>query len=86
MVSEKRGGSEMDRLPGHMPGWMRELRYALWLPVYLLSFFLLERLITDSYWATQLPHMVQREGSCRMTQRRSSEQMSRAFTACICVP
>ena len=55
MVSEKRGGSEMDRLPEHLPGWMRELRYALWLPVYLLSFFLLERLITDSYWATQLP-------------------------------
>ena len=57
MVSEKErgGGSEMDRLPEHVPGWLRELRYALWLPVYLLSFFLLERLITDSYWATQLP-------------------------------
>ena len=55
MVSEKRGGSEMDSLPGHMPGWMRELRYALWVPVYLICFFLLERLITDGYWATQLP-------------------------------
>lgn len=33
----------------------RELRYALWLPVYLLSFVLLERLSTPGYWATQLP-------------------------------
>lgn len=33
----------------------RELRYALWLPLYLLSFVLLERLSTGRYWATQLP-------------------------------
>lgn len=32
----------------------RELRYALWLPVYLLSFFLLERLPAPHYWSTQL--------------------------------
>lgn len=45
----------MYRLPERLTAPLRELRYALWLPVYLLSFFLLERLITDSYWATQLP-------------------------------
>lgn len=33
----------------------RELQYALWLPVYLLSFALLERLPISRYWATQLP-------------------------------
>lgn len=32
-----------------------ELKYALWLPVYLLSFVLIERLPQTSYWATQLP-------------------------------
>ena len=45
----------MSRLPARVAGPLWELRYALWLPVYLASFFLLERLITDSYWATQLP-------------------------------
>lgn len=33
----------------------RELRYVLWLPVYLLSFVLVEQLSTERYWATQLP-------------------------------
>ena len=33
----------------------RDLQYALWLPVYLLSFALLEHLPTPGYWATQLP-------------------------------
>lgn len=32
----------------------RELRHALWLPVYLLSFVILERLPTPRYWSTQL--------------------------------
>ena len=45
----------MSRLPERVAGPLRELRYALWLPVYLACFFLLEHLITDSYWATQLP-------------------------------
>lgn len=33
----------------------RELQYLLWLPVYLIAFFLLERLPVGRYWATQLP-------------------------------
>lgn len=33
----------------------RELRYALWFPLYLLSYHLAERLVTSHYWATQLP-------------------------------
>ncbi|WP_298021706.1 phosphatase PAP2 family protein [uncultured Dysosmobacter sp.] len=35
----------------------RDLKYALWLPVYLASFLLLEQLVDGShgYWATQLP-------------------------------
>lgn len=45
----------MNRLPERVTGPLRELRYALWLQVYLACFFLLERLITDDYWATQLP-------------------------------
>ena len=45
----------MSRLSERLPAPLRELRYALWLPIYLISFFLLEQLITDSYWATQLP-------------------------------
>lgn len=32
-----------------------ELKYALWLPLYLLAFLLLERLPQTFYWATQLP-------------------------------
>lgn len=32
----------------------RELRYTLWLPLYLLSFFVLEHLPVPFYWATQL--------------------------------
>ena len=32
-----------------------ELRYVLWLPVYLLCFFILERLPERAYWDTQLP-------------------------------
>lgn len=45
----------MHRLPISAAGPLRELRYALWLPVYLICFFLLEQLVTDNYWATQLP-------------------------------
>lgn len=45
----------MRRLPEPVAAPLRELRYALWLPVYLAGFFLLERLVTDGYWATQLP-------------------------------
>lgn len=33
----------------------RDLKYALWLPPYLLIFLLLERLPAGRYWATQLP-------------------------------
>lgn len=33
----------------------RDLRYALWLPVYLLGFFILEHIPARPYWATQLP-------------------------------
>ena len=32
-----------------------ELKYALWLPLYLLAFVLIEHLPQPSYWATQLP-------------------------------
>ena len=32
-----------------------ELRYALWVPAYLISFAVLERLPFRPYWATQLP-------------------------------
>lgn len=45
----------MNRLPAHMREILRELRWALWVPVYLICFFLLERLIVHGYWATQLP-------------------------------
>lgn len=33
----------------------RDLKYALWLPLYLLLFLTLERLPMGRYWATQLP-------------------------------
>lgn len=33
----------------------RDLKYALWLPPYLLAFLALERLPGRGYWATQLP-------------------------------
>ena len=36
----------------HIP-W-RELKYALWLPFYLLAFVLVEHLPQASYWPTQL--------------------------------
>lgn len=45
----------MRRLSGPGSALLRELRYTLWLPVYLLCFFLLERFITHGYWPTQLP-------------------------------
>ena len=38
----------------HIP-W-RELKYALWLPFYLLAFVLVEHLPQASYWPTQLTH------------------------------
>lgn len=45
------------RLPSSLSASWRDLKYALWLPVYLASFLLLEQLIDGSqqYWATQLP-------------------------------
>ena len=30
-----------------------ELKYVLWLPVYLLSFFVIERVVVTNYWPTQ---------------------------------
>lgn len=33
----------------------RDLKYAFWLPLYLLLFLALERMPTGRYWATQLP-------------------------------
>ena len=33
----------------------KDLRYALWLPVYLLGFVILEHIPARPYWATQLP-------------------------------
>lgn len=33
----------------------RDMKYALWLPPYLLLFLALERMPAGSYWATQLP-------------------------------
>lgn len=52
---QKGGVAAMNRLPAHMREILRELRWALWVPVYLICFFLLERLIVHGYWATQLP-------------------------------
>lgn len=43
----------MPRRLSAFPWW--ELKYALWLPVYLLGFFLVERLPREGFWATQLP-------------------------------
>lgn len=45
------------RLPASLSASWRDLKYALWLPVYLVSFVLLERVVDGShgYWATQLP-------------------------------
>ena len=31
----------------------RELKYAMWLPVYLLFFFAIERMVVTGYWSTQ---------------------------------
>lgn len=45
----------MRRLPEPAVTTLQELRFALWLPVYLICFALLERTITHGYWATQLP-------------------------------
>ncbi len=44
------------RLSRHIcrPPW-RELKYLLWLPLYLLLFLALERMPMGRYWATQLP-------------------------------
>ena len=44
------------RLSRHIccPPW-RDLKYALWLPLYLLLFLALERMPMNQYWATQLP-------------------------------
>lgn len=45
------------RLPASLFASWRDLKYALWLPVYLVSFVLLEQVVdgSHSYWATQLP-------------------------------
>lgn len=47
-------------IPMRLPDPLRrfpwgELRYALWLPAYLLAFLVMERLSGPGYWATQLP-------------------------------
>lgn len=56
MVSKANGKVIFLRLPDSLRRlpW-RDLQYALWLPIYLLSFALLEHLPTSGYWATQLP-------------------------------
>ena len=41
------------RLPSSSP--LRELKYALWFPAYLLAYALAEHLVTTRYWATELP-------------------------------
>ncbi|MBQ9348265.1 MAG: phosphatase PAP2 family protein [Oscillibacter sp.] len=51
---------QVKKLSRHLTGLCRsfpwgELRYALWLPVYLISFAVLEHLPFRPYWATQLP-------------------------------
>lgn len=43
----------LPRTPRRLP-W-RDLKYALWLPLYLLLFLALERMPVGRYWATQLP-------------------------------
>lgn len=35
--------------------WLRELRYALWSPVYLLIYLAMEKLVSTIQWATQTP-------------------------------
>ena len=43
-------------LPGSLRRTLwRDLKYALWLPLYLLLFLALERMPLGRYWATQLP-------------------------------
>lgn len=42
------------RFSDRSPLW-EDLKYTLWLPLYLLLFLALERMPMDSYWATQLP-------------------------------
>lgn len=41
------------RLPSSSP--LRELKYALWFPAYLLAYALAEHLVTTRYWETDLP-------------------------------
>lgn len=36
-----------------IPAPLRNLKYALWVPIYLLCFAVLERLVTANYWPTQ---------------------------------
>lgn len=33
----------------------RNLKYILWLPLYIVAYLVMERLFTSGYWATQLP-------------------------------
>lgn len=56
MVNQIKKTGDAMRLSPHIPGrpW-RDLKYALWLPLYLLLFLALERMPTGRYWATQLP-------------------------------
>lgn len=35
--------------------WKTDWKYALWLPLYLFCFYLLEQRTLSNYWATQLP-------------------------------
>ena len=48
-------GDFLPRRPFHTPIPWRELKYACWLPLYLLAFFLVERRTSAAYWFTQLP-------------------------------
>ena len=43
------------RIPESLRAPARDLPYALWLPPYLLCFWLLEHLVTADYRPTQLP-------------------------------
>ncbi|MCI8813085.1 MAG: phosphatase PAP2 family protein [Oscillibacter sp.] len=56
MVNQIKKTGDTMRLSPHIPSrpW-RDLKYALWLPLYLLLFLALERMPTGRYWATQLP-------------------------------
>ena len=37
------------------PSLQKDARYILWFPLYLLTYFVAERIPMDNYWATQIP-------------------------------